>query len=72
MWARGKSLYEVRSFLGRSGEKKFDEIKEERKNSLLDEKIDIFTKERLNRKYFNYLFSYFPLLTGKEKIKRKN
>ena len=35
----------IRRFLGRSGPDKFEEIKEERKNSLLDEKIDIFSKE---------------------------
>ena len=44
LWARGKSLYEVRKFLGRPNPEKFEEIKEERKNSLLDEKIDIFSK----------------------------
>merc|ERR1712062_213950 len=46
LWSRGKSLYEVRKFLGRPNPEKFEEIKEERKNSLLDEKIDIFSKER--------------------------
>ena len=44
LWSRGKSLYEVRKFLGRPNIEKFEEIKEERKNSLLDEKIDIFSK----------------------------
>ena len=44
LWSRGKSLYEVRKFLGRANPEKFEEIKEERKDSLLDEKIDIFSK----------------------------
>ena len=46
LWSRGKSLYEVRRFLGRSCPGKFEEIQEERKNSVLDEKIDIFSKDR--------------------------
>ena len=45
LWSRGKSLYEVRKFLGRANPEKFEEIKEERKSSLIDEKIDIFSKE---------------------------
>ena len=45
LWSRGKSLYEVRKFLGRANPEKFEEIKEERKTSLIDEKIDIFSKE---------------------------
>ena len=49
LWSRGKSLYEVRKFLGRPNPEKFEEIQEERKNSLLDEKIDIFSKEELFR-----------------------
>ena len=44
LWSRGKSLYEVRKFLGRANPEKFEEIKEERKDSILDEKIDIFSK----------------------------
>ena len=46
LWARGKSLYEVRNFLGRGGNLKFEEIHKERKKSVVDDNVDIFSKRR--------------------------
>ena len=64
LWSRGKSLYEVRKFLGRANPEKFEEIKEERKDSLLDEKIDIFSKVLLifPRVFFNLVIDQLILL----------
>lgn len=46
LWARGKTLYQVRNFLGRVGNLKFEEIHHERKKSVVDDNVDIFSKRR--------------------------
>ena len=64
LWSRGKSLYEVRKFLGRPNPEKFEEINEERRTSVLDEKIDIFSKEESScEKYFISIKHFSIFLT---------
>ena len=39
-------MYQVKTFLGRAGNLKFEEIHQERKESVVDDNVDIFSKRR--------------------------
>ena len=39
-------MYQVKSFLGRAGNLKFEEIHQERKQSVVDDNVNIFSKRR--------------------------
>ena len=46
LWARGKSLWQVRNFLGKTDKTKFEEIHVERRNSSVHDNLDIMKRRR--------------------------